>query len=1056
MERRAADVFHAGYGAVWAPPPGRAESGNFSVGYDVYDRFDLGKPGDPTLYGTETGIKSAIRTLHKAGVDFHIDFVINHNGFADAGTPGFLESGGYPGFVLQDPDGGTDPWGIPNTDGDFHGKYEGGTVRERLAGLIDINHGTNWQFIRHPVNPGDPRNIPAGLTPWNGRLANQPDSNNARFYPDRDLQPIMVYDPKTGEADIAIYPFNTANPMAGDPIEENATGLLMRNAQWLVQVIGVDGFRIDAAKHVEGFALDYFDRAVYRSNPRTLLDGSTKHVFSYSEVFDADRDYLQGFIRKDINPNDPGTIGGNRDVLDFAAFFAMRDNLTGNGLANNWHNIVNAGMDVYDDGLRNGSAGVLFVGNHDEGNGPYLNNVAHAYVLMQPGNAVVYFNGKEHGDQRDFPKDGRGDALGGRYGDTIINLVNIRNTHGRGDYRERWINEDYYAFERSGSALVLLSNRNDGGTSDWVNLLVDLPWGTPLVELTGNAAASGLPKVVTVTSDGWEQPNYVRTKFLNNDNQDKGFLIYGLATPQGTLSISNVAQTIGPDAQTEWNNGSQRLAEIDVITADTFGVTLTTHAVNLLGSIRDRDADGDNALIRIDGGLDLNGSGGVDHVTPGSVVYGFEEFTGSNASKSPGYFNDDGNGWYTMNIDASQLAEGYHFIEVRAFRHREDGGPAVYTPFKRTIYVDRLPPESAVDSFKPFGSSPGDNDIWIRSTDQTADSVHVFMNLPANVSDAEIMQKVFNGEGHTDAIDRDLFKTGFFGIPNGNNVFTVVTFEITGNHSIQRITGITPANVRGGGLGDLDHNGAFEPGDLANTSHGFEAVLYSRNAQFNPAADLNGDGLVDNRDLFLLRTELISQGAPTATLNMLDEVLLRRGNINGEFGTDQWDIDALYDRVHGRVATSDLWYDDLNVDGVIDQGDVDALVFHIFQTSYGDANLDRVVDRTDLDILLANYTQPIGWAGGNFTGLGPVGLEDLALLLDNYTGLRGLIDNLAHLGTAERNLLTAHGFTVVPEPSGTLLLTAAAIMFARRRHIVKACPCTKAEASYEQHISHPR
>ena len=54
----AADVFMAGYGAVWTPPPGRADLGNFSVGYDVYDRFDLGTAGNPTLYGTETGIKT--------------------------------------------------------------------------------------------------------------------------------------------------------------------------------------------------------------------------------------------------------------------------------------------------------------------------------------------------------------------------------------------------------------------------------------------------------------------------------------------------------------------------------------------------------------------------------------------------------------------------------------------------------------------------------------------------------------------------------------------------------------------------------------------------------------------------------------------------------------------------------------------------------------------------------------------------------------------------------------------------------------------------------------
>ena len=47
-----ADVFAAGYGSIWFPPPGRTDSGNTSVGYDVYDRFDLGSPGNPTLYGT--------------------------------------------------------------------------------------------------------------------------------------------------------------------------------------------------------------------------------------------------------------------------------------------------------------------------------------------------------------------------------------------------------------------------------------------------------------------------------------------------------------------------------------------------------------------------------------------------------------------------------------------------------------------------------------------------------------------------------------------------------------------------------------------------------------------------------------------------------------------------------------------------------------------------------------------------------------------------------------------------------------------------------------------
>jgi len=240
IEDRAPDLFKAGYGAVYTPPPGRADQGNWSVGYDVYDRFDLGGPGNATLYGTQTGLVQTVGEVHKFG-DYYVDYIINHNGYSDAGTAGFLDAGGYPGMVLQWP--GT-------SDGDFHSAFAVGDKDGRLAGLVDIDHGINIQLVRSPV-PACANNIPAGTTPAYGRLANVPDEANRRFYPDHNLQPIMVYDPATGEGDIPIHPFNTADPMAGDPTEENVTGYLMRSAQWLVQVIGVDGFRIDAAKHVD-------------------------------------------------------------------------------------------------------------------------------------------------------------------------------------------------------------------------------------------------------------------------------------------------------------------------------------------------------------------------------------------------------------------------------------------------------------------------------------------------------------------------------------------------------------------------------------------------------------------------------------------------------------------------------------------------------------------------------------------------------------------------------------------------------------------------------------
>src|SRR3982750_26413 len=140
---------------------------------------------------------------------------------------------------------------------------------------------------------------------------------------------------------------------------------MMRYAQWLVNDVGVDGLRIDAARHVPyGVTGDSYnpnnlnmpalvDRAVYRQSSRNNLDGSQRSVFSFQEVFTGDKGFNQQFVRKDINPNTPSVVGGNRDVLDFPMWFAMRANLTSNGLHNNWYSIRNASQDSQDDGLAN-------------------------------------------------------------------------------------------------------------------------------------------------------------------------------------------------------------------------------------------------------------------------------------------------------------------------------------------------------------------------------------------------------------------------------------------------------------------------------------------------------------------------------------------------------------------------------------------------------------------------------------------------------------------------------------------------------------------------------
>lgn len=1028
IENRTPDLFMAGYGAVWTPPPGRADTSNFSVGYDVYDRFDLGSPGNPTLYGTETGIKTLASTVHRAGLDYHVDFVLNHNGYSGTGDASsrqaFKNAGGYPGFFSEF---------FGDVDGDFNSGYSYGDVQGRLAGLIDIDHRKNYRAVRSPV-PGFANNIAAGTTPWNGRIANVPKESNRRFYPDRDLQPIRVFDPKTGEQNIPVYPFNRANPMAGDPVEENALGSLMRNAQWLVQEVGVDGLRIDAAKHVEGFVLDFLDRSVYRQNPRSLLDGSPNHVFSYSEVFTGDPAVLLPHVQKTIDNNNPGRIGGNRDTLDFKLYFALKANLEDPGTANAWQNVRNAAVDFSDDGRHNGSAGVKFVSNHDVHKPFSLDNVAHAYALMMPGNATVYFNGKEFGDNREFPKDGRGDALSVRgNGSHLTRLLDARNTHGRGDYAERWIDDQgLFAFERVSSAITLLSNRGDGGFDSRTLNNVGFAPGTHLIELTGNAAdptvdpRNDIPEVVTVGQGGTLNVRFPRNRNANGVFHGNGYAVYGLPTPQSAngLELTNVANVLpgASSVSNNFENGTKRQTDVHVVKANSFQVKLQTNEVRLLGSdaLRDVHADGDSALLKVDGGLDVNNNGRVDFTTPNDVSYGFEGF-GDKSSPLIGNRNLNsprGDGEFRQTIDATRLEEGYHFLESRAFRHRTDNGPAVFSSFKKVVYIDRLKPVSAVADFVPFQQGVNQNrDLVVRSTDKTADSVHVFLNLPAALTEQQVLAMV-NGNNKAGQVDRDLFKYGFSDIKNGNNVATVVTYEMTGTYNVQRIAGLNPATPLGRGLGDLNFNNGFEPGDVAGTGYGFEAVLYARDQQFNPAADLNADGRVTNLDLYRLPNRLLADGAGAGTVAEANGAVRRRGNINGDGFTNASDIDGMLRR---RGTTND-WVFDLDADGALAQNDVLTLVGTILSTSLGDANLDGRVDSIDQGILSDNFGQTgTGWARADFNG------DDVTNQLDGDI-LR------AHLGAVGPT--AGETGVEVPEPTATaagLALACAGLLRRSRR-----------------------
>ena len=493
-------------------------------------------------------------------------------------------------------------------------------------------------------------------------------------------------DPELGNEQITRFNFNNSSPMSGTPVAENATGYLMRYAQYMVQVIGADGFRVDAAKNMPEWVMNYLDVATYDTSNRYYLNGQQESIFSFSEVYDGSQSLNYSYVNKSAEYTNASTIGGNRDVEDYPLYFAMEDNLTGTTSSNNWYNVVSASVDCYDpsngtqDLTPSGTTGVKFVSNQDV-SAPTLDSVAYAYTLMMPGNAMVYYNGHNFGTeaQRTFPDDGREDALGGAYGTALTTLLDLRNRYGTGNYRQDWLDTNDYAFERQGSALIMLNNNTQAG---YVPVTIDVTFapGTPLLEQTGNAHGAtadplgNIPQLLIVNADSSSPTGAsVNARFLQNSAINlqgnsvftgDGYLVYGIPTPTGTLKLTNVASTFGgtipntSDSNIEYENGTDVVSTINVIKSSTFQVQLNTVEANLLGYYRYQNADGDNAILKVDGGIDVDNDNGLFTNPSDTTTYGFEQFT---TVHNPGYFANNGaggNGEYAQTISSAPTRPG--------------------------------------------------------------------------------------------------------------------------------------------------------------------------------------------------------------------------------------------------------------------------------------------------------------------------------------------------------------------------------------------------------------
>ena len=873
LEYRMPDLFLAGYDSVWLPPPFKAADPT-SAGFDCFDRFDLGSPGSETAYGTYNDMRALIDEFHQARTEVYVDLVMNHNSGRNNSND-FYNAGGYPGFALRV---GSDFWG------DFHDGTQQSFDPQAanynlfngdLVGLIDIAHEKNYRFIRNPIASGDPNNIPAGT------IRNRPDPNNRRFYPDRNLSGTTFNNLAlpAGQQSVTIYPFNLADPMQGDPILENSVDYLGRSTQWLLEVVGVDGFRLDAAKHIpQWFWNQYWDSYVF--NRGRTFGGSIETPFSFGEVVDSNS-FTQSYCRKDGF--------GNRDALDLNGAGALRDILFNRGVRS-WDQALNAHLDTVDGGGdtinsfgNNGSLGVNHLFSHDNGscgNGnsqpcfPGPDNWGlpqNCYLLFRPGPKIIYHNTREFIDLYPFrgfwPREGNPTALGAYQNANnpdLTNLVRASNQLARGEFfiinytdSVNPSRDDVLVFERRrnngggnvvGNCVVGVSDSYTPGVA-FRSVVVSYAPGTRLREVTGNHGDpivdpnNQIPEYLTVDANRRILIPVPNNKNASGVDHHKGYVVYAPPLPSGSLTVldpggSAFAVSLAPDAPTT-PTYKRRLANIPVITTSTFQIALTTTRTDTVDGVYD-----DNAFFRIDGGYpsaggfaDFNNTGGIDVPESDSTIPLFENFI---TQKVPLATNPGAStGIYRQSVPTGALSEGYHYIRAVAFRQRPANTDPLFTDFRQVIYVDRSPPAvTLADATLPITSPI--YTFRVLAQDRTASQVWIMLNLPAGTDPLTQLTVANQGSRY----DRSEWRRTVSGLRTGSNTVTVVAREITGN------TSVTTYNVSVTvGSGDINRDGVVTIDDLY--------LGYSNlGGPYDSAADVNADSLFNINDLRTLESLL--------------------------------------------------------------------------------------------------------------------------------------------------------------------------------------------------------
>ncbi len=455
ITRKMPEIAEAGYDSLWLPPPTKA-SGGMSVGYDCWDRFDLGSKDQRgsvrTRYGTEPDLLELVRVAHRFGIRVYFDNVMNHNAFD---IPGYNESTPpdlYPGFVPED-------FHLRRTAEGFYRKWdntrnwgdEWQVQNLGLSDLIDIatepgwtnrNHGPTEgstiqkvEFVRHPQSPEYYCYVPTG----SGQKHSSNQGTYVGFGSDNGITTAFL------AANASFY-------------SERVEDMLHRAARWQVDRTKADGFRLDAVKHTPA---DFFGATfgADRDSSNYGYTGQIQLQYNLTRGFSDWSNHRDSVFNTEI-PRDDAMIFGEHlgQPPAYGPYIEAGMRLVDNDLRSNFNNILgnpSAGLWDYQHAGHGGfspSVAVMHAQSHDSDYAA-RRELQHAFYFTRAGIGLIYTDGNYHagnleGSGGAFPRHAN-TAFLGQWGDSRIpNLARIHRDFARGWQKGREGTADLATYER--------------------------------------------------------------------------------------------------------------------------------------------------------------------------------------------------------------------------------------------------------------------------------------------------------------------------------------------------------------------------------------------------------------------------------------------------------------------------------------------------------------------------------------------------------------------------------------------------------------------------------